>query len=383
MLVRVLKYSASMWSRLKTLDLWLVVIPLLLVSIGIAVLYSITINNPASQLATKQAVFLVVGCLLYVFFMLIDYRSFRAWAWVIYLSTIALLILVKFAGEVVYGSRRWIDLGFFQPQPSEFAKIAVIVLLARLLGDWINRPRGRQLLLGLFLLALPVLLILDQPDLGSAIAVFSAGAGVLLLSGLSRRQWLAVAGAGLLMALLAAGAWFKVGPLGGLLKDYQRTRVETWLNPEGDADGAGYNVLQALIAIGSGGVMGQGLGYGSQSQLNFLPVAHTDFLFAALAESWGFLGTTMVVILYWVLLWRLLAAAQMARDGFSKLLCLGAASLFFVQVVVNAGMNLALLPVTGITLPLLSYGGSSLLTMMSLLGMVQSVVIREKRLNFS
>lgn len=372
-----------MWSRLKTLDLWLVVIPLLLGSIGIAVLYSITITNPASQLAAKQAGFLFVGIILYIICTLIDYRTFRAWSWVIYLITVGLLILVRFAGEVVYGSRRWIDLGFFQPQPSEFAKIAVIVLLARLLGDWLNRPRGRQLLWGLALLALPVLLILDQPDLGSAIAVFAAGAGVLIMSGLSRRQWLVVGGTVGVMALVAVGSWYKIGPLGGLLKDYQRTRVETWLNPSADADGAGYNVLQALIAIGSGGVVGQGLGYGSQSQLNFLPVAHTDFLFASLAESWGFLGTSFVLILYLILFWRLLAAAQTARDGFSKLLCLGAASLFFTQVVVNAGMNLGLLPVTGITLPLLSYGGSSLLTMMALLGMVQSVVIREKRLNFS
>jgi rod shape determining protein RodA len=372
-----------MWSRLKTLDLALLVIPLLLVGIGIAVIYSITITNPESDLAARQGWFLLAGLFLYAFFTLVDYRSLRAWSWVIYAATISLLIMVRFAGEVVYGSRRWIDLGFFQPQPSEFAKIAVIVILARLLGDWINRPRGRQLLIGLVLLVLPVLFILDQPDLGSAIAVFSAGAGVLLLSGLSRKQWLAV-GASLLLALVIAfGSWKQIGPLGGLLKDYQRQRVETWLNPQADASGSGYNVLQALIAIGSGGVLGQGLGYGSQSQLNFLPVAHTDFLFAALAESWGFLGTTAVVVLYWLLLWRLIAAARVARDGFSKLLCLGAAVLFFVQVTVNIGMNLALLPVTGITLPLMSYGGSSLLTMLALLGMVQSVVIREKRLNFS
>ncbi len=372
-----------MWSRLKTLDLALLVIPLLLVGIGIAVIYSITITNPESHLASKQGWFLIVGILLYIFFTLVDYRSLRAWAWVIYAAVLSLLVMVHFAGEMVYGSRRWIDLGFFQPQPSEFAKIAVILRLAKLMGDWIGRPRGRQLLGGLFLLAIPVILIMEQPDLGSAIAVTSAGLGVLLCVGLSRRQWMAVIVSILLIAGVAWGAWKQVGPLGGLLEDYQRQRVETWLNPGADASGSGYNVLQALIAIGSGGVMGQGLGYGSQSQLNFLPVAHTDFLFAALAESWGFLGTAAVLILYLILLWRLLAAAQVARDGFSQLLCLGTAILFFSQIVVNIGMNLALLPVTGITLPLLSYGGSSLLTMMSLLGMVQSVVIREKRLNFS
>lgn len=371
-----------MWSRLKTLDLWLIIIPILLGVAGIAVIYSITLHGEGGGLAIRQGWFLLGGLLLYIFFTLADYRSIRAWSWIIYGFTLLLLLAVRLGGETVFGARRWIDIGFTQLQPSEFAKLAVIAVVARVLGAWVGRPRTRDLIAAGFLVLIPVVLILDQPDLGSAVAVAAAGFGTMLVAGLSRRQWAAVIAGVLLLAAVGWASWQRVGPFEGLLKEYQRQRIHTFLDPAEDSGGAGYNVLQALIAIGSGGVMGRGLGYGSQSQLNFLPVAHTDFLFSALAESWGFVGSAAVLLLYYILIMRLIHAARIAHDGFSRLFCIGVASLFFIQVVVNIGMNLSLLPVTGITLPLMSAGGSSLLTMMALLGMVQSVVIREKRIHF-
>lgn len=372
-----------MWSRFKTLDPWLIVLPLFLSLVGVAVIYSITVSNQGASLALRQLAFVVEGVVLYGIVTFMDFRQWRTWSGIVYLLTLASLLLVEFIGVAEFGSKRWIDLGFTRLQPSELAKVAVIVVLAGWLYGRIGHVRNRRLAMAVLLVLIPAFLIIKEPDLGSAIAVSATGFGMILFAGLNRRQWIT----GLIVVLLAVcaafAAWYRVGPFTGLLKEYQRERIETFLEPQNDPSGAGYNTLQAVIAIGSGGVMGRGLGFGSQSQLNFLPVAHTDFIFASLAESWGFVGSVTIIIALAALVYRVMAAAAITKDDFSWLLCIGVAILFIVQITVNIGMNVQLLPVTGITLPLISYGGSSMLTMWVLLGMVQSVVVREKRVTFS
>jgi len=369
----------SVWSRFKTLDPWLIVLPLFLSLVGVAVIYSITVANQGAALALRQLGYVAEGIVLYGVATFVDFRHWRTWSGLVYVATLASLVLVRFLGTEEFGARRWIDLGFIRFQPSELAKLAVILVIAGWLYGRIGHIRNRRLFIALLMVALPAWLILRQPDLGSAIAVAVTGVGTVMFAGLNRRQWIS----GALLALLGLGivlaAWYQIKPFGGLLKDYQRERIETFLDPQSDPNGAGYNTLQAVIAIGSGGIMGRGLGFGSQSQLNFLPVSHTDFIFASLAESWGFVGSVLVIAVLLILIHRVMAAALLAKDDFSWLLCVGVAVLFLVQVTINIGMNLQLLPVTGITLPLISYGGSSMLTMWLLLGMVQSVVVREKR----
>lgn len=371
-----------MWSRFKTFDLWLLILPLFLSLVGVAVIYSITVTNQGSALAMKQLMYVIEGLAAYLVVTFMDFRAWRSWAVPFYILNIVLLVAVRFIGTNVFGARRWIDIGITQIQPSEIAKVMVIVALASWLHGRIGQVRNRRLIMAILYVLLPTVLVLQQPDLGSAIAIFTTGIGTIMFAGLNRSQWIAGLVTGLVVALMMVAAWYRVPPFSKVLKEYQRERIETFLNPQADPSGSGYNTLQAVIAIGSGGVMGKGLGFGSQSQLNFLPVAHTDFLFASLAESWGFIGSVAVLLTSAFLIMRILAAALLAKDDFGWLLCVGIAILFFVQVTVNVGMNLQLLPVTGITLPLLSYGGSSMLTMWLLLGMVQSVVVREKRVTF-
>ncbi len=371
-----------MFSKFKTADIWLLLLPLFLAGLGIAVIYSITLTSTGASLAIRQFVSVILGLIIYFFFTFIDYRAIRSWAWPFFVLTLCSLLLVRIFGQTTFGSQRWIDFGFFQFQPSELAKLAVIFVLATLFTNRVKRIHSRRLFMGILLTLIPVFMVLTQPDLGSAIVLSLTGFSVMVAAGISKKQWLGFIIFGLVMALAAVLAWNNVTPFKGLVKDYQRERVITFINPDLDPSGAGYNVLQAVIAVGSGGISGTGLGFGSQSQLNFLPVAHTDFIFASIAESWGFVGSVFVLILYGLLIGRIINAATIAKDDFSMLLCSGIAAMMLIQLIINVGMNLQLLPVTGITLPLISFGGSSMLTVMAALGIVQSVVVRYKRITF-
>jgi len=371
-----------MFSKFKTADIWLLLIPLFLAGLGIAVIYSITLTSAGAGLALRQLVSLIIGLGIYFFFAFIDYRAIRSWSWLFYVLTLFSLLAVKIFGQTTFGSQRWIDFGFFQFQPSELAKLAIIVILANLFTNRLRRIHPRRLLMSFILILIPVVMVLSQPDLGSAIVLTLTGLVVIASAGLSKKQWLVFFLLALLVLFFGVLSWNSVGPFSSVIKDYQRERVETFLNPDQDPTGAGYNVLQAVIAVGSGGISGKGLGFGSQSQLNFLPVAHTDFIFASIAESWGFLGSVFILILYGLLIGRIINAATIAKDDFSMLLCAGIAAMLFIQLIINVGMNLQLLPVTGITLPLISFGGSSMLTVMAALGIVQSVVVRYKRITF-
>lgn len=356
---------------LKSVDWWLYIIPILLTGIGIAVIVSLTYGTNRTGLAVSQGIFAALGIGLMLVFARIDYRNWRGLAMLCYWSVIVLLIAVDRFGVTIFGAKRWLAIGGFQLQPSELAKLALVVVLARFFADR-ERWRARDYLWLVCLVALPVALIMHQPDLGTAVILLLVSLGFLIAGRLPRPALFGVIGAGLLAI-----------PIGwNFLADYQRERVMTFLNPSADPYGAGYNVLQALIAVGSGGLFGQGLGKGSQSQLQFLPVTHTDFIFAGVAEATGLIGSLVLIGLLMFLIVRIIRVAQYAKDSFGYLLGIGCAVLILAQASINISMNIGLAPVTGIPLPFVSHGGTALLTNFIVLGMLQSVIIRHKKITF-
>jgi rod shape determining protein RodA len=288
----------------------------------------------------------------------------------VYVFILALLGIILLVGQVSGGSQRWLGAGAIQP--SELSKILIIVVLAKLLADREEQlDRFSTVLTALLVVAVPVALIYLQPDLGTALALVAIWAAMIWMARTRLRH---------LLLLLAAG-------LGALpviwmsLEEYMQNRLLLFVNPASDPDSY-FNVHQALVSIGSGGWTGKGLTRGTQSQLHFLRVRHTDFIFAVTAEELGFLGALAMIALLFFLLWRILRVAEVARDSFGRLLAAGMAGLIFFQAVVNVGMNLGLMPVTGIPLPFVSYGGSSFLTLMLGIGLVESVAMRHKKLEF-
>jgi rod shape determining protein RodA len=281
---------------------------------------------------------------------------------------IALLVLVHLFGTEVLGARRWIDFGVFQLQPSEVAKIIFIIILAKYFSGLSGRPSLREVARSGVYLLLPLSLVVTQPDLGTAL-VFIAIWGVFLLA--ARVRPLHLAGLLTVSVLITPLIWRS-------LKPYQQSRLLTFLDPARDPLGAGYNVTQAQIAVGSGGLWGRGLGHGTQSQLNFLPVQHTDFIFAALVEELGFVGAIGLFILYALLFSRSLRAVSRSRDLFGMYLAVGITAMLLFHIFVNVGMNLGIMPVTGIPLPLVSYGGTAVIMTFVSLGLLQSVISRAR-----
>ncbi|MBI5069774.1 MAG: rod shape-determining protein RodA [Deltaproteobacteria bacterium] len=299
-----------------------------------------------------------------------DDRTFHRLAWVFYFAVVALLVLVLLKGRWVMGARRWLTFGPVNFQPSELAKIAVAMALARWFHEDAARRPGPYGLLRLAvpigITALPALLIKRQPDLGTALVVVAVGATVILFAGV---RWKALAALGLAALVGAVLVWPHLQP-------YQRKRVETFLNPEGDVRGAGYHATQSIIAVGSGQGTGKGWGQGTQSLLSFLPEQHTDFIFSVWAEEHGFLGCLFLLALYLALVLAALGIAGNARDRFGHLLAVGITGMLFWQAAINVAMVIGLLPVVGVTLPLMSYGGSSVLTVFFGLGLLANVAVR-------
>jgi rod shape determining protein RodA len=323
-------------------------------------------------LARLQIIYAVIGLVGAIILTIFDYRSWDSLAYVIYALGIGLLVAIFFFGSNQFGASRWIDLGVFQLQPSEIFKMILIIILAKFLSRWSGNFTLPRLLVVLVAAAIPTLLVFVQPDLGTASVLFTITLGMLVFARLPWRWWVAFAALAAIMM-----------PVGYLhLKPYQKERIHVFLHPEDDPLKKGYNVKQAKIAIGSGGLMGQGLGKGSQSQLNFLPVAHTDFIFSGLAEATGLLGSSILIGLYFVLVARIFKIAELARDSFGMFLAIGVAIMVGFQIFVNIGMNLGLLPVTGIPLPLVSSGGTALIMTMAALGILQSIYIRHKKITF-
>jgi rod shape determining protein RodA len=302
---------------------------------------------------------------------LADYRAFRAYSKLLYAGVIALLLVVLVTGRAVRGSTAWIHVFGGAIQPVEFAKLALVLALARFFSKHMGEAgRWRPFMIsGVWLLALAGLVML-QPDLGSAVILVVIWLTLLFFFGASKRQWLLLIGGGL---ALAATAWF------AFLSPYQKARVETFLNPAADPLGSGYNVRQSIVAVGSGQVAGRGIGLGSQSQLNFLPEQYTDFIFSAIAEELGLLGSATILVLLGTMLYRLVIIARRSEDDFGTLVALGLAGWLGVQAFINLGGALGLLPLTGLTLPLVSAGGSSLIAVLVSLGVAQSIALRGRQ----
>ncbi|HEV8343332.1 MAG TPA: rod shape-determining protein RodA [Candidatus Binatia bacterium] len=344
---------------------------LILALAGIVTIYSATYSiteGQSSGLASKQIYWLLMGMVALLACLAFDYHYLDRIAYPFYGTVLALLFLVLFIGTTGGGSQRWIHLGFFALQPSEPAKVAIVLVLAKYLQY--DQPRGGYRLRDLwfpFVLVTPLtLLTLVQPDLGTAIILAVVFLSLLLIGGLRLQSFLCMAAAGLGFLPIA---W-------RFLKPYQQNRILTFLNPDLDPLGAGYHVIQSKIAIGSGKLLGKGYFGGTQNQLDFLPAQHTDFVFSVFAEEWGFLGCVFLLALYFALMGVALRVAARAKDRFGSLLVLGMITIFFWQVVINAGMVTGVLPVVGIPLPLLSYGGSSLLSMMIAVGLMMNVNMR-------
>lgn len=343
---------------------------------GLLVIYSATFNRLESSgissmfFVNRQAVSLVLGLGGMFGVMLFDYRIYRAWAPLLYAGALLLLLLVLIQGTVVNASKSWLVLGGFQLQPSELAKPALIVMLAMLFHERREEALGlRALIEALGIAAAPMLLIMLQPDFGTFMVFVAIVFGVLLLARVKVRYMVAMALIGI------AGI---VGALQlGIMQEYQVARLTSFLNPDAsDPLGARYNVNQAQIAIGSGQVLGQGLFEGSQTSLSYVPENHTDFIFTVVGEELGFLGSAVMLGAYALLLWRGIRIAAMSRDMFGTLLAAGVIAVFGFQVFINIGMAVGLMPVTGLPLPFVSYGGTSLIGSFLMVGLLQNVHMR-------
>lgn len=336
----------------------------LILSMGMLALYSFSETAAGNVYFGKQLLFACLGIGAMFFIGALDYRHIARLSTLLYFVTLGVLLLVLFIGEPVRGTVGWISIGGFQVQPVEFAKLTLIVFLASFiskksteLGEW------TRLIASLFLVAIMILLVLKQPDLGSSLVLLFIWGSMILVSGIRFKH--------LVVLTLLGGTLLGIGWT--MLADYQKARLQTFVNPELDPRGAGYNVLQSMVAVGSGGFTGKGIGHGSQSQLNFLPEKHTDFIFAVLSEELGLLGAGLILFLYALFLYRIQRTAERARDNVGYLISVGVFALFFVQIVVNLGMNMGLLPVTGLPAPFLSYGGSSLLASFMAVGLLLSI----------
>ena len=347
---------------------------LLLCGIGIAMTYSATITTiDLADYWQRQLLFTILGAIALVTAALFDYRHLELLAQPSYFLLLASLVAVFLVGEVKNGAQRWLDLGRTDVQPTEAGKFLLIVFLAWYLSRFQDRIRRISYLLGVVvLLLIPLGLVYIQPDLGMAVTLAFISGTLILINGVRLTH--------VLLGIASLGAAWPI--LQGTLQDYMVERIEIFLDPGSNPDAA-FNVQQALISIGNGGGIGMGWGGGSQNQLHFLRVRHTDFIFSVMAEELGFVGTIMVLLLLFFVIWRLVRIADLAQDQFGRLITLGVASLIFFQTFVNVGMNLAILPVTGMTLPFLSYGGSSLVSMMIAVGLAQSVVMRHRKMEFS
>ncbi len=322
----------------------------------------------------KQGVFMVGGIVIAAVALHFDYRKLYHWVPVLYGINAILLLVVKFAGTSALGAQRWIQIGPFTLQPSEFAKLFMIICLARLLA---NNKSGFQTWKSLLpvaaLMALPTLLIFIQPDLGTSLVFAAITFGMLYICGLRMKL--------VQRAFIALVATFPLIWI-FVLHSYQKMRILVLLDPEVDPYGSGYHVIQSKISIGSGGFIGQGLFEGTQSQLNFLPENHTDFIFSVIGEELGFVGAIFVLFLYFILLYRTIMISRASGDAFGSLLACGIFSMWLFEIFINVGMTLGIMPVTGIPLPFMSYGGSALLMNILCVGLLMNIYLRRKKLMF-
>lgn len=356
----------------KRLDANLIFVIIALNVIGLINLYSAThgVNlTSTTSLFWQQIVWIFLGWGIFFGMTLIDYNFFRRFAWVFYVANIGALIAVLFVGKSFYGAQRWLDLGFFRYQPSETMKVILIFVLAKILSKVdVNEGLGfKKLFLPVIMAAVPMALVVRQPDLGTGLMLAAVFMSLCFFVRVKRSVLIFLFVAG----LVAVPLTWSFG-----LKGYQKQRVLTFLNPGKDSRGAGYNSIQSRIAVGSGKVIGKGFRKGTQSQLEFLPERHTDFIFSVLSEEHGFVGSVTTVGLLMIIIIMGVRIASQARDRFGSLIAIGATSIIFWHVTINIGMVIGLLPIVGLPLPLLSYGGSMMITSMLCMGILSSVAYR-------
>jgi rod shape determining protein RodA len=366
-----LKIKSIFQSYFRGVDWALISCVLSLSIIGFFVIYSATIHNgEVTQLWKKQIFWFGISLISMWVFSKIDYRFWMEASYIFYFVSIVSLLAVLFIGDQTNGARRWIKLGLISYQPSELAKLSVLLVLARYIGSQtIELYFLRRFFLLLFLLVVPLLLILKQPDLGSALLLIPVSFILMYVGGI-RVRWLVWVG---LMSLASTPLIWH------FLKDYQRERLAVFIDPQDDPLGAGYNIIQSVIAIGSGGISGKGYMQGTQTQLSFIPEHHTDFIFSVVGEEWGFVGCVFVLGFYYFMIQRIFEISKKARDREGALLALGIAGMFTVQIIINVGMTVGLLPVTGLTLPFISYGGSSLMFSYAAIGILLNISYANRR----
>lgn len=356
-----------MFRGLKRIDWVLLTVTLLITSLGLLVLYSsgIKASEVRSEIdATRQFLYVAVGLVALFIMARIDYRIFKSYAIILYVLMLISLAAVDVIGTSALGAQRWISIGFFQFQPSEFAKLVLIIVLAAYYSRVYEASHQfRYLAYSVLILLVPMLLVMAQPDLGTALVFLAIWLSMTLASQVKKRYLVA----GAIVSAISLPVIYN------FLAPYQKNRLIVLINPQADKLGTGYNVTQAMIAVGSGGWFGRGLSSGSQSQLNFLPSQHTDFIFAVLAEKLGFLGAALAIGLFLILILRIYLLSTQTIDRFGAFICIGVASMLLFHVLINIGMNMGIMPVTGIPLPLVSAGGTSMLTTMLALGIVLSV----------
>lgn len=358
---------------LSRIDIRLILLIFCLNIIGLFNLYSAT-HGPHSKevesLFIQQIVWLFGGWVLFFILTFIDYIWINKFVWIVYILNVGALVYTDLKGKIVLGGQRWIDLHFFRYQPSETMKLCLILILARILLVRNTSGKGmglRELIFPSLLILIPFALTVKQPDLGTAMLLLMIGGSMLFFVKI-RASIIAFI---VVIGMIALPIAWKYG-----FKDYQRNRVLTFLSPDQDPQGTGYNSIQSRIAVGSGKFFGKGFRMGTQSQLEFLPERHTDFIYSVLSEEWGFLGSVLVLITFSFLFKICFEIGLQARDKYGALITIGVTAYVFWHMFVNVGMVIGLLPIVGVPLPLLSYGGSGMLTTMTGLGLVSSIAYR-------
>ena len=361
--------GARRMSRSVHVDLILLLLLFLLCGFGLAVLYSA--SGEDLFYVKRQLMFMITGFVLMLSVAQVSVRSMHRWAFVVYgLGLVALLAVLIF-GVGAKGAQRWLDLGFTRLQPAEIMKVCVPLMISAYLSKRFIPPTFKHVCWSVVMILIPTLLIVRQPDLGTAILVFASGFLVLFLAGLGKRY---ILGSGLISLAAIPVMWLFV------LRDYQKQRILTLLSPEDDTLGSGWNIIQSKTAIGSGGFNGKGWTEGTQSQLSFLPESHTDFIIAVLAEEFGLIGVMALCTLYLLIIGRCLFIAANAQSQFGRLLAGSLGSIFFIYIFVNMGMVSGILPVVGAPLPMISYGGTAILTLFIGFGMLMAISREPKQM---
>lgn len=362
---------------LKRIDLTLVAATMAIMVISLITIGSATHINTSGDArfwyVQRQGIFALINIALAAFLMNFDYKMLQRYGKKLYIFNLIILVAVMLVGQSALGAQRWIAIGPIAIQPSEFSKIIMIVCLAAMLEDRIGKLNTfRDLLPVAAYVGVPFLLVMKQPDLGTSLVFMAIFLGMIFVCGVNLRLLGVVFGCGVLCMPIM---WH-------FLKEYQKLRIKVFLDPNVDPLGSGYHIIQSKIAIGSGGLLGKGLFEGSQSQLNFLPENHTDFIFAVVGEELGFVGAAFLLIMYLIILWRGIVIAREASDTFGRLLAVGITSMLAFHVLVNVGMTTGIMPVTGIPLPFMSYGVSALTTNIMAITILLNIHMRKQKLTF-